>query len=164
MAIPFVGLIGMGLAVFVLVEILLNGLLLSAVLLVISLNLLFVEGASEVYHNASVFLNNSANKVGFGEGDLRVLRIVKNALSWLSNYYCGLAATFIILGLVLSSFLPLFLTSFAWVTEGLFKAGSLFGFSGFATPALWTVVIVALTVLIRAVKNRFSSKVFAYAA
>jgi hypothetical protein len=164
MAIPFIGLIGMGLAFFVFVEILLNGLLLSAVFTVISLNLLFVDGASEVYHNATVFLNNQAKNMGFGEGDLKVLRIVKNALSWLSNYYFGLAVAFIILGLVLPSFVPLFITSLAWLMGGLLRAGPAFGFSAFATPVLWTVVIAALTLLIRAMKNRFSRSVFAYAA
>lgn len=162
-AIPFMVPIGMGLAFFVLVELLLNGLLLSAIFAVIALNLLFVDGASEAYHNATVFLNSSAKNTGFGEGDLRVLRIVKNALSWLSSYYFGLAVAFIILGLVLPSFVPMFLTSFAWLNEGLFKAGSVFGFSGYATPFLWVMVIVALTLLIRVMKNRFSRSVFAYA-
>jgi hypothetical protein len=155
MIIPFIGLIGVCLAFFVIVEILVNGLLLSAVLAVISLNLLLVDGASEVYHNATVFLNTPKDR-GFGEGDLKVFRIMKNALSWLSNYYFGLAVAFIILGLVLPTFMSLFLTSFAWLTEGLLIAGSArSGFSVFATPLLWSVVVGVLTLLIRAMKNRF---------
>lgn len=163
MAVPFMGLAGMGLAFFVFVEVLVNGLLFSAVLAVISLNLLFVDGAFEVYHNATVFLKTPKD-TGFGEGDLKALRIVKNALSWLSNYYFGLAVVFVILGSVLSSLVPLFLTSFAWLSEALLRTGPAFGFSPFATPILWTVIIAALTLLIRAMKNRFSRSVFAYAA
>ena len=163
MIIPFIGLIGMGLAFLVFVEILVNGLVLSAVLAVISLNLLLVDGASEVYHNATVFLNTPKD-TGFGEGDLKVFRIMKNALSWLSNYYFGLAVAFVILGSLLPSLVPLFLTSFAWLTEGLFKAGPAFGWSPLATPVLWTVIIAALTLLIRAMKKRFSRSVYTYAA
>ena len=164
MLIPFIGLIGVCLAFFAIVEILVNGLLLSAVLAVISLNLLFMDGASEVYHNATVFLNTPKDR-GFGEGDLKVLRRVKNALSWLSNYYFALAVVFIILGLVLPTFVSLFLTSFAWLTEGLLIAGSArYGFSVFATAMLWSVVIGVLTLLIRAMKNRFFRSAFADAA
>jgi hypothetical protein len=163
MLIPFIGLIGMGLALFVLVEILVNGLLLSAVLVVIALNLLLVDGASEVYHNATVFLNTPKDR-GFGEGDLKVFRIMKNALSSLSNYYFGLAIAFVILGSLLPLLVPLFLTSFAWLTEGMFKAGPAFGFSPIATPILWTVIIAAFTLLIRTMKNKFSRSVFAYTA
>ena len=163
MIIPFIGLIGMGLALFVLVEILVNGLVLSAVLVVICLNLLLVDGASDVYHNATVFLNTPKDR-GFGEGDLKVFRIMKNALSSLSNYYFGLAVAFVILGSLLPFLVPLFLTSFGWLTEGLFKAGSAFGWSPLATPLLWTMIIAALALLIRAMKNRFSRSVFTYAA
>lgn len=163
MAVPFIGLAGLGVAFFVFVEVLVNGLLFSAVLAVICLNLLFVDGGFEVYHNAKVFLNTPKDR-GFGEGDLKVLRIMKNALSWLSNYYFGLAVVFIILGSLLPSLVPLFLTSFAWLSEGLFRAGPVFGFSPIATSMLWVVIIAALTLLIRAVKNRFSRGVFAYAS
>lgn len=164
-AVPFIGAVGMGLAVFVFFEILANGLLLSVVLAVISLNLLFVEGASDAYHNATVFLNSQTKNMGFGQGDLRVLRMVKNALSWLSNYYLGLAAAFIIFGLVLFSLASLFLASFTWVTEGLFKAASVFGpLSPLATALLWSAAITAMAVLVRAMKNRFLRSVFAYPA
>jgi len=162
-AVPFIGLAGMGLAFFVFLEILVNGLLLSAVLAIISLNLLIVDGAFEVYQNATVFLKSPKDR-GFGEGDLKVFRIMKNALSWLSSYYFGLAVVFVIVGALLSSLVPLFLTSFGWLSEGLFGMGMAFGFSPFTTVALWLVVIAALTLLIRAVKNRFSRSVFAYAS
>ena len=163
MAVPFIGLAGMGLAFLVFVEILANGLLLSAVLAVICLNLLFVDGGFEVYHNATVFLKAPKDR-GFGEGDLKAFGVMKNALSWLSNYYVGLAVVFIILGSLLPSLVPLFLTPFSWLIEGLFWAGPVFGFSPLGTVILWTMIIAALTLLIRAMKNRFSRSVFAYAA
>ena len=163
MAVPFLGLAGMGVAFLVFVEVLVNGLLLSAILAIICLNLLFVDGAFEVYHDASVFLKASKDR-GFGEGDLKAFGVMKNALSRLSNYYVGLAVVFVVVGALLSSLVPLFLTSFSWLTEGLFGAGPAFGFSPLGTVMLWMLVIVALTLLIRAMKNRFSRSVFAYAA
>jgi hypothetical protein len=143
-------------------QILASGLLLATVLALVSLNLLLVEGASEVYHNATLFAQAIAKGAGFGEGDFTTLQIVKNALAKMSSYYFGLAAALTIFGFALPSVVPLLLSSLASMIDLLFRIGWGFGFPPVVTPLFWTIIMLGATVLIRAFKNRFSHSVFSY--
>ena len=91
LALPFVAFfvtVGLTLVVW---EILASGLILSVLTLVISLNLIVIEEAPEVYTNSSTFIKAIRSGTSLATGDLKALRLIKNLAAKLSKYYLGLA-------------------------------------------------------------------------
>lgn len=158
---PLVVLACTGAIVLLFMEIVATGLLLSLVIFVVCLNLLVVEGAFDVYQTGKTFVAAFQRGTGLGEGDLKVYRIVRNALPRISNYCFGLAIGFALFGLALPYIAPSLSWGFFQLMNLVFRGGVAMGFSPFATPLLWTVSIVAIVILIRRIKSRFSETIFA---
>lgn len=142
-------------------EIIATGLLLSLVVIVVSLNLLVVEGAFDIYQSAKAFTKAFQKGAGLGEGDLKVFRIVEKALPRLSNYYFGLATGFALLGLVLPYAAPSLVWASVQFMGLIFSGGAAMGFAPFTVPLLWMLSIVVIVIFIRRIKSRFSKAIFA---
>jgi uncharacterized membrane protein len=160
-ALPLVLLALTGAVVLLVMEIVATGLLLSLVVIVVSLNLLVVEGAFDIYQSAKTFTRAFQKGAGLGEGDLKVFRIVEKALPRLSYYYFGLAIGFALLGLVLPYAAPSLSWAFVQFTGLIFTGGTAMGFAPFTVPLLWMLSIVAIIIFIRRIKSRFSKAIFA---
>jgi len=78
-----------------------SGLLLSLVLLIICLNLMLIEVASETYENAKIFIKAFNNKGNLGAGDLKVFQVLRRAPPKLSNYYLASSILFLTLAATL---------------------------------------------------------------
>jgi hypothetical protein len=161
-ALPLVVLALTGAVLLLFMEIVATGLLLSLIIIVVSLNLLVVEGAFDVYQSAKTFITAFQRGTGLGEGDLRVLRIVKKALPRISNYYFGLAIGFAIFGLALPYTTPSLSWAFLQLMGFIFRGGTAMGFPPFTVPFVWTLSILAIIIFIRKIKSRFSKAIFAH--
>jgi len=79
-----------------------TGLLLSLILLLISLNFMLIDVASETYHDAKLFINAIQAEISLGVGDLKVLQILKRTMPKLANYYLFLSVFFFIFAAILN--------------------------------------------------------------
>jgi len=98
---PFACLIIATLLVIAAWTLLTNGLLLSAFIVIIGVNVVVLEDAPEVYATAKIFIRAVQNNSNLAKGDLRVLRIIQRMVPKLRNYYIGLTIFFIGAAIVL---------------------------------------------------------------
>lgn len=78
------------------------GLLLSLVMLIICLNLMLVDFASETYIGAKILVKAVDAKAGLGAGDLEVFQKLERVMPKLSNYYLALSILFLTFAVTLS--------------------------------------------------------------
>jgi len=91
---PFVCLIVSLFAVMAVWSMLTNGLLLSAFVVIIGLNIIVVREAPDVYTTAKIFIEAVQNKSNLAKGDLKVLKIIQKLAPKIRNYYVGLTVFF----------------------------------------------------------------------
>lgn len=151
-----------GAVLLLFMEIVATGLLLSLIIIVVSLNLLVVEGVFDVYQSAKTFIAASKRGTGLGEGDLTVFRIAKKALPRISNYYLGLAIGFALFSLALPYATPSLSWAFLHLMDLIFRGGTAMGFAPYTVALLWTACIIVIIIFIRKIKNRFSKAIFAH--
>ncbi|MGB9671583.1 MAG: hypothetical protein ACPLZY_00375 [Candidatus Norongarragalinales archaeon] len=138
------------------------GLVLTAIAATVSVNLLVVDGSFEVYRESRIFIKAFRSEASFGEGDLKVLTILKRALVRLSNYYFGLAAFFLFLALMLPWIEFFCLSAFARLIELVFRGGLAMGvWPPYAVSAVWALVVSAVIILVRMVYGKFLRFTFA---
>jgi hypothetical protein len=135
-----------------------SGLLLSLVLLIICLNLMLIEVASESYQNARIFIKAFNDGASLGVGDLKAFQILKRVLPKLSNYYLALSILLIAsaatLGYILSSLLWLF----AHVVDLILEISGLAGFMAWQLAAFLFILIVAVfQIFMWKIKGKFLS-------
>jgi hypothetical protein len=158
---PLLVLFCTGFVLFVFMEILVAGLLLNLIVVIISINLLAVDGAFEVYENCSTFINAFRREIQLGEGDVRVLHIVKKALSRMSIYYFGLAIFFVFSGFTLQyATLPVY-WAFTHSMNLIFQAGTAVGYPPYTVPLFWIMLIAVVTFFIRRIKKEFLKVIYA---
>jgi hypothetical protein len=159
---PLLVLAGTGAALFLFIEVVATGLLLSLVIIVVSLNLLVVEGAFDVYQSCKTFTRALQKGTSLGEGDLKVFRIVKRAMPRISRYYFGLSIGFALFGVALPYAAPLLSWVFVQLMGLVFAGGTAMEFAPFTVPLLWTGGTVIIVIFIRRIKSRFSKAIFTY--
>ncbi len=139
-----VALISLGVALIV-AKIFESGFMLSFIILIICLNLITFEDASDVYQNSKAFIKAIQRETDLGVGDIKVFKILKNATPRISNYYLGLAILFI----ASAAALPYIWSSIFWVlaqfTGLLLEAGAS---SGIFVAYLLPVFLLALTMFV----------------
>jgi len=136
-----------------------SGLLLSLVLLIICLNLMLIEVASEAYQNAKIVIKAFNSKADLGAGDLKVIKTLERALPRLSKYYLALSILFLTLAVTLGYFWPSFLWFFAQL------AGLILEFSASTGSPIWfqvvvfliALVVVAIQIFVWKIKSKFLS-------
>jgi len=135
------------------------GLLLSVVLLIICLNLMLIEVASETYQNAKTFINAFNNKADLGAGDLKVFQVLRTALPKLSNYYLALSILFLTLAATLGYIWYPLLWFFARVAGLILELqASIGGTIAFpVTLVLFSLMVVVVLIFISKIKSKFLS-------
>lgn len=149
-----------GAALFVFLQILAAGLLLNLVIVVVSVNLLVIEGAFEVYQNGSIFVKAFQRQTALGEGDVRVSNLLNKSMVRLSNYYLGLAIIFGLLALVLQYTLSSISWAFEHFMDLVFQVGIALGYPPYTVPLVWTMIVVAITFLVRKINNKFLKVIY----
>jgi hypothetical protein len=134
-----------------------SGILLSLVVLGLSVSLMMLGEAFEMFHNANVFTKAVRNNISFGKGDFDVLSILKSVLPKLSAYYLLLAIGFFACGATLSYTMPQALLLFAQLFGVSLEVAS----RGIGLVAPWFIVFILVFVALLAqialgdLKNRF---------
>jgi hypothetical protein len=144
-----------GAVLFVFLQILAAGLLLNLVIVVISVNLLVIDGAFEVYQNSTVFIKAFQKQTALGEGDIQICNLLNKSAVRLSSYYLGLAIVFGFVTFLLPYALPPASWVFVRLMDLVFQVGIAMGYPPFTVPLVWTLIVVAITVLVRRINNRF---------
>lgn len=136
-----------------------SGLLLSLVLLIICLNLILIEVASEIYQNANIFIKAFNKKADLGVGDLKVFQTLERVMPKLSNYYLALSILFVTLGAMLSYIWSSLLWFFAQVVGLVLEVSTLTGSAiGFQVAVfLFVSMVVVVQVFIQKIKSKFLS-------
>jgi len=137
-----------------------SGLLLSLVLLIICLNLILIEVASEIYQNANIFIKAFNKKADLGVGDLKVFQTLERVMPKLSNYYLALSILFVTLGAILSYIWSSLLWFFAQVVGVVLEVSTLTGSAiGFLVAVfLFVLMVVVVQIFIQKIKSKFLSK------
>ena len=134
-ALPLIVLFILMVLFFVLLKILQSSLLLSLILLIICLNLMLVDVASDIYHNAKIFTRAIRTETSFGVGDLNILQMLKKAMPKLSNYYLSLSILFLLSATTLN---------YVWSSLLWFLASSIGLMIGVSTPTSFMSYLVAV--------------------
>jgi hypothetical protein len=159
-ALPLLVLFCTGFVLFIFMEILAAGLLLNLIVVIISINLLVVDGVFEVYQNGGIFISAFRREIRVGEGDVRVLQIVKKALSRISTYYFGLAIFFAIFGFTLQyTILPVY-CAFSGAMDLIFQVDTAMGYPPYTIPLFWMMIIVVITFFVRKIKKEFLKAIY----
>jgi hypothetical protein len=119
------------------------GLLMELVTFLLSLGLLMVSEATEIYSTASTLLKAAKTKRRFGRGDTKILSIVKRSLSRMSTYYLLLSIAFICLFFTLPTVFPMIMLAFSHLvgaTVGMTIGSSFVAL--FATILLYVLVVI----------------------
>lgn len=98
------------------------GVLLSLVIILIWLNLVLLDHASETHQIAKSFVKAVHDKSGFGVGDLKVLQKLKRVMLRLSNYYLVLSILLLTLAVTLNYIWPILWWLFAQPIGLIFEA------------------------------------------
>jgi len=135
-----------------------SGLLLSLVLLIICLNLMLIEVASETYQNAKIFIKAFNNKADLGVGDLKVFQILERVMPKLSNYYLALSFLFLTFAATLVYIWSSFLWFFAQFAGLILEVSGSTGIVSFQVAVvLFASVIVVIQIFIWKIKSKFLS-------
>jgi hypothetical protein len=121
------------------------GLLLGLVTFLLSLGLLMLSEATEIYSTASTLVKAAKTKRLFGQGDIKILSIVRRSLGRMSAYYLLLSIAFIGLFFTLPMVFPLIMlvfSHFVGATVGLTIGSSFVAL--FATILLYTLVVITI--------------------
>jgi hypothetical protein len=132
-----------------------SGLVLSLVALVIGLNLLVVEDASDIYINSKMILKSPQSEIRFGVGDLKGLQILRKALPKITHYYFTLSIVFLILSLVLPFAWNPILLAFTQLLGFIFQISAHTGFMSYQVAAiLFALGIMIVHLLVSKVKQK----------
>ena len=136
-----------------------SGLLLSLLLLIICLNLMLIEVASETYQNATIFTKALNNKADLGVGDLKVFRTLGRVIPQLSYYYLALSILFLTLAATLGYIWSSLLWFFARVMGLILEVQALIGgtIAFLVTLILFSLIVGVVQIFIQKIKSKFLS-------
>lgn len=143
-----------------LLKILEYGLLLSLVIIIVCLNLMLTDVASETYQNTEIFIKAVHKRADLGVGDIKAFQTLKNALPKLSNYYLALSILF----LIFAATLGYIWSSLSWVltqVAGLIsEISATNGFVAYQVAVfLFALIIAIVQIFVLKVKDKFLSYV-----
>jgi hypothetical protein len=121
------------------------GLLLGLVMFLLSLGLLMVSEATEIYSTAGTLVKAAQTKRLFGRGDIKILSIVRRSLGRMSVYYFLLSIAFVGLFFTMPMVFPMIMlvfSHFVGAAVGLTIGSSFFAL--FAAILLYAVVVVTI--------------------
>ena len=100
-AMPFIGIAVTFAGIAIVWKMVTAGFLLSTFIMIITLNIIVIEEAPEVYINSKLFIKAVQNKSNFAEGDVKALNLVRKLASKITNYYLGISAILIVTSVAL---------------------------------------------------------------
>lgn len=148
---------GLGVAIIVW-KIIESGLALSLLILVVGLNLIIVEDASEIYQNSRAFIEAVQSGSSLGVGDLKGFQVLRDILPRIIKYYLGLSIVLIAFSLVLPYVWSSALRFFAWFIGSIVEVGPLAGLISFQVAVfLFGLTAVAIQIFASKIKNKLIS-------
>jgi len=136
------------------------GLLLSLVIIIVCLNLMLTDVASETYQSAELFIKAVHGEAGLGVGDIQAFQILKNALPRLSNYYLALSILFFGFTATLGHIWYSLLWFFSQVAGLILEISATTGLIAYQVAVLlFALTIIIIQIFALKVKNKFLSYV-----
>jgi hypothetical protein len=152
MTVPFIGAMGLGIVLLVLVS---SGMLLAILVVVLSIGLIATSESFEAHSESKLLIRAMENGNKLGTGDIRLLEVTKMILSRLTSYYVGLAAFLFALAAVFPIFWSNMLLYFTQSIGLLIQISTILGPAGWLIGlALYGSIIAVLLIVIAAAKNR----------
>jgi hypothetical protein len=136
-----------------------SGLILSFFIIIVGLNLIFVEEAPEVYINSKILLKAVRDDASLGAGDVKVFHLLKEAATKLSNYYFGLSMLLIIFTATLPYIIELPMRFLALLLDLMVQVGWWAGIIG------WEITIFLLALgfaVFQLLASRMKNRLFKY--
>lgn len=134
------------------------GLLLSFFTLIIGINLIVMEGASDAYQNSKTFIKAIQGGTSLGVGDLKVFKMIKKVMPKLSNYYLGLSIFFVASAVMLPYIWSSMLWFLAWFIDLILQVSAPTGVMSWQVAVfLFALILVAIQIFASAVKNKLLS-------
>ena len=158
-ALPLIVVLGSLVLVVFVLRVFESGLLLSLALLVICLNSMLVQVASDTYQNAKIFIKAFNNKADLGVGDLKAFQTLKRVLPRLSSYYLALSILLLTLAATLNYIWSSLLWFFAQFASLILKVGALTGSAiGYVIAVfLFALMVGMFQIFIWKIKRKFLS-------
>ena len=158
-ALPFIGFFATFGLIAVAWRMLESGLILSLFIIIISINMILVEEAPEVYINSRIFLKAIKNRAELAAGDLKALQLIKTAARKLSNYYFGLAILLIACAITFPYITTLPMQLFVLFLDLIVQAGGWAGIIGWQI----TILLLAMSfVILQIIAIRIKNRIFKY--
>ena len=134
------------------------GLLLSFFTLIIGINLIVMEGASDAYQNSNTFIKAIQGGTSLGVGDLKVFKMIKKVMPKLSNYYLGLSIFFMASAVMLPYIWSSMLWFLAWFIGLILQVSAPTGVISWQIAVfLFALIFVAIQIFASTVKNKLLS-------
>lgn len=136
------------------------GLLLSLVIIIVCLNLMLTEVASETYHTTGILIKAVCKRADLATGDIKAFQTLKNALPKLSNYYLALSILFLVSAATLDYIWPSLLSFFSQAIGLTLAIGTTTGIIGYQVAVLlFALIIGIIQIFVFKIKNKFLSYV-----
>lgn len=135
------------------------GLLLSLVIIV-CLNLMLTEVASETYQTTEILIKAVRKRADLAAGDIKAFQTLKNALPKLSNYYFALSILFLVFAATLDYIWPSLLSFFSQAIGLTLVIGTTTGIISYQVAVfLFALIISIIQIFVFKIKNKFLSYV-----
>lgn len=158
-ALPFIGIAVTFAGIAIVWKMVAAGFLLSTFIIIITLNIIVIEEAPEVYMNSRLFVKAVQNKRNLAEGDVKALNLVRKLAPKISNYYLGISAILIITSVAL----PYVWESLPSLTNWLVaSAANLSGLSGILVFQVVAFLLAISFVIIQLVAFKLKNRIFRY--
>jgi hypothetical protein len=130
-------------------------LVLTAAILIVCVNLLLLDDASEAHQNSRDFIKAVQTEADFGVGDLTVIQHLRRTLTRLSHYYLGLSILFLILCVTFGYILPSACWLLSYFIAILCEVSTVFGFAGLIVSGfLFVATIILVRILLEKTKRK----------
>lgn len=131
------------------------GLLLSLVIIV-CLNLMLTEVASETYQTTEILIKTVHKRADLAAGDIKAFQTLKNALPKLSNYYFALSILFLVFAATLDYIWPSLLSFFSQAIGLTLVIGTTTGIISYQVAVfLFALIISIIQIFVFKIKNKF---------
>jgi len=132
------------------------GLLSSFFILIVCLNLMLIEVASEIYQTTGIFIKAFQDGTGLGVSDIQAFQILKNALPKLSNYYLALSILFFVFAAMLGYIWSSLLLFFSQVIGLILEVSATTGIIAYQVAVLmFALIVVLIQIFAWKIKNKF---------
>jgi small-conductance mechanosensitive channel len=132
------------------------GLLLSLFILIVCLNLMLTEVASETYQTTGILIKAVRKRADLATGDIKAFQTLKNALPKLSNYYLALSILFLVFAATLDYIWSSLLLFFSQIIGLILEVSAATGIIAYQVAVLiFALIVVLIQIFAWKIKNKF---------